>query len=39
MNDEEKGTLEDICGLSGGEYRLACMVKPAGAVEIEILGT
>ncbi len=39
MKDEEKGTLEDLCGLSGGEYRLACMVKPKGAVEIEILGT
>jgi len=30
--------VEDICGLSPGEHRLACMVRPKGAVEVEILG-
>ena len=35
---DEKGTLEDICGLKPGEYRLACMAKPTNTVEIEITG-
>jgi pSer/pThr/pTyr-binding forkhead associated (FHA) protein len=34
---EEKGTLEDICGLSPGECRLACMAKPTGPVEVDII--
>ncbi len=41
---EEQGTLEDICGLKPGEYRLACMAKlncpsdtPACSIEVEIL--
>lgn len=38
MGNEEKGTLEDICGLVAGEHRLACMVKATGSVEVEILG-
>ncbi|MBF8247572.1 MAG: FHA domain-containing protein, partial [Bacteroidetes bacterium] len=37
MGAEEKGTLEDICGVSPEECRLACMAKPKGAVEFEIL--
>ena len=37
LGDDEKGTLEDICGLKAGECRLACMVKPKAAVEIEIV--
>jgi ferredoxin len=37
LGDDEKGTLEDICGVSPGECRLACMVKPSGAVEVEII--
>jgi pSer/pThr/pTyr-binding forkhead associated (FHA) protein/ferredoxin len=37
MGAEEKGTLEDICGVSPDECRLACMARPKGAVEIEIL--
>ncbi len=36
---DEQGTLEDICGLNPGEYRLACMTKPTNSVEIEITGT
>jgi pSer/pThr/pTyr-binding forkhead associated (FHA) protein/ferredoxin len=38
LSGDEKGTLEDICGLQPGEYRLACMVKPSGPIEIEVLG-
>jgi pSer/pThr/pTyr-binding forkhead associated (FHA) protein/thioredoxin reductase len=34
---EEKGTLEDICGLQPGECRLACMVRPTGRLEVEVL--
>jgi ferredoxin len=37
LGDDEKGTLEDICGVKPGECRLACMLKPTGAVEVEIL--
>jgi pSer/pThr/pTyr-binding forkhead associated (FHA) protein/thioredoxin reductase/ferredoxin len=37
MSDDERGTLEDICGVKPGECRLACMAKPAGPVELEIL--
>lgn len=37
LGEEERGTLEDICGLTPGECRLACMAKPSGPVEIEIL--
>ncbi len=36
MGADEKGTLEDICGLNPGEHRLACMAKPTNTVEIEI---
>ncbi len=39
VGDDEKGTLEDICGLTPGEYRLACMVKPTGPLVVEILKT
>ncbi len=37
LGDDEKGTLEDICGVPPGECRLACMVKPSGTVEVEII--
>lgn len=37
MSDDEKGTLEDICNLTPGDCRLACMLKPTGPVEVEIL--
>ncbi|MER3524129.1 MAG: hypothetical protein C4326_08700 [Ignavibacteria bacterium] len=39
LGNEEKGTLEDICGLAAGEHRLACMAKATGTVEVEILGS
>lgn len=37
LTSEEKGTLEDICGLKPGECRLACMSKPSGPIEVEII--
>jgi thioredoxin reductase/ferredoxin len=37
MGDDEKGTLEDLCSLAPGEHRLACMAKPTGPVELEVL--
>jgi thioredoxin reductase/pSer/pThr/pTyr-binding forkhead associated (FHA) protein/ferredoxin len=37
LGDEEKGTLEDLCGVKPGECRLACMARPTGAVVVEIL--
>ncbi|MGH7493813.1 MAG: FHA domain-containing protein [bacterium] len=37
IGDEEKGTLEDINKLKPGEYRLACMAKPKGAVVVEVV--
>jgi thioredoxin reductase/ferredoxin/pSer/pThr/pTyr-binding forkhead associated (FHA) protein len=37
LGDDEKGTLEDICGVPAGECRLACMTKPSGPVEVEII--
>lgn len=37
LGADEKGTLEDICGLSPGEHRLACMAKPTNTVEVEII--
>ncbi|MFN0157643.1 MAG: FHA domain-containing protein [Bacteroidota bacterium] len=36
---EEAGTLDDICSRKAGEYRLACMAKPTGAVEVETIGS
>ncbi|MBX2991990.1 MAG: FHA domain-containing protein [Bacteroidetes bacterium] len=39
VGEDERGTLEDICGLKPGECRLACMAKPSGAVELEILAS
>ncbi|MBI4549198.1 MAG: FHA domain-containing protein [Ignavibacteriae bacterium] len=37
ITDGERETLEDICNVVPGECRLACMVKPMGPVEVEIL--
>ena len=39
LGDEEQGTLEDICGVPAGECRLACMVRPTGSVEVEIISS
>lgn len=35
--EDESETLEEICELEPGLYRLACMAKPQGAVIVEIL--
>ena len=37
VGEEEAETLEEICELEPGPYRLACMVKPTGAVTVEVL--
>ena len=37
MGDEEREALEDICELDPNECRLACMVRPKGPVEVEIV--
>jgi thioredoxin reductase/pSer/pThr/pTyr-binding forkhead associated (FHA) protein/ferredoxin len=37
LTDTEKDTLQDICDLEPGVYRLACMAKPSGEVEVEIV--
>ncbi len=36
-DDQERETLEDLCGLEPGPCRLACMLRVRGPVEIEIL--
>ena len=33
----EKNTLEDLCSLEPGEYRLACMARVSGSVAVEII--
>ncbi len=37
LSDQEKETIEDLCGLDPAECRMACMVQPKGSVEVEIL--
>ncbi len=37
MGAEEKDALEDICGLSTDDHRLACMALPKGVIAVEIL--
>lgn len=37
LSAAEKETLEDICELAPGEYRLACMARPTGAVDVDIM--
>ncbi|MFA6235053.1 MAG: FHA domain-containing protein [Bacteroidota bacterium] len=37
--DAENETLADICELEPGEYRLACMAKPTGPVDVETIAT
>ena len=39
LSAAEKETLEDICELAPGEYRLACMVRPTGAVDVDLVGS
>jgi pSer/pThr/pTyr-binding forkhead associated (FHA) protein/thioredoxin reductase/ferredoxin len=37
IGSKEQETLEDLCSLTAGEYRMACMLKPTGPIEVEIL--
>jgi thioredoxin reductase/pSer/pThr/pTyr-binding forkhead associated (FHA) protein len=37
LSDQEKETIEDLCGLNPDECRMACMAKPKGPVEVEIV--
>ncbi|MFQ6115594.1 MAG: FHA domain-containing protein [bacterium] len=37
LGDEEKETIEYLCGLDSAECRMACMVTPKGPVEVEIV--
>ena len=37
LGDQEKETLEDLCGLNPDECRMACMVRVKGPVEIEFV--
>ena len=36
IGSAERSTLEDICSLAPGPYRLACMARVSGAVRIEL---
>ena len=36
-SETESDTLEDLCALQPGEYRLACMVRTTGPVKVEII--
>ena len=36
-DEEESDTLQDLCDLEPGPYRLACKLRVKGPVEIEIL--
>src|SRR5579864_9556763 len=35
MSEAEKGTLEDLCSLTPGEHRLACMARVSGPVVVD----
>ena len=37
MGGTEKGTLEDLCSLEPGPYRLACMARISGPVVVDII--
>jgi thioredoxin reductase/ferredoxin len=37
IGDTERSTLEDLCSLVPGQYRLACMARLSGPVVVEIL--
>ena len=37
MGGTEKGTLEDLCSLEPGPYRLACMARLNGTVVVDIV--
>lgn len=37
MTDDERDTLEDICGVDPATHRLACRARPTGAVVVDIV--
>jgi ferredoxin len=37
LSSTEKGTLEDLCSLEPGPYRLACMARVSGPVVVDIV--
>ncbi len=37
ITEGEAGTLEDICGVAPGDYRLACVTRPTGPVVVEVI--
>jgi pSer/pThr/pTyr-binding forkhead associated (FHA) protein/thioredoxin reductase/ferredoxin len=37
LEDAESSTLEDLCRLKPGEYRLACMLRPKGPTVVQIV--
>lgn len=37
MGGTEKGTLEDLCSLEPGPYRLACMARVSGPIVVDII--
>ena len=37
MGSVERGTLEDLCSLEPGPYRLACMARIGGPVVVDII--
>jgi ferredoxin len=39
ISGTERSTLEDLCSLAPGEYRLACMARVSGPVRVSIVKT
>jgi ferredoxin len=37
VSSTEADTLEDICDLEPGKYRMACVARPTGPVEVEMI--
>ena len=39
ISGTERSTLEDLCSLEPGPYRLACMARVSGPVRVQIVKT
>ena len=39
ISGTERSTLEDLCSLEPGKYRLACMARVSGPVKVQIVKT
>ena len=37
IGSAERGTLEDLCSLEPGPYRLACVARVSGPVVVDII--